>query len=426
MEVLIDPSPEAAVIGIALNDRRALDDLDLLEPGDFRDERLGELWALIRAQHQAGKPHDVTTIAARARVEGITPEAIQEMAIMAPMGASADYYGDIVAKEALRDRLRAAGTRVAQLAAEADLDQLTDVAEVSRAEVDAAAKIGTSVSGIRAGDYFDEFMAEVGQHVKMIPTPWIDLDHLIGGLRPGAVYVIGARPGAGKSVVGLQLADSLVKNDGGTVLFSSLEMTRDEIMKRLIAQTATVPLSTFQPGGMTPDRVAKIQAHADDLRASNIHFDDRATLTPGAIRATARTIMRRGHLSGIVVDYLQLMQAAQNVRAPRHEVVAGFSRSLKMLAKEMQVPVVLLSQLNRNSTGQGGGFPSVADLRESGSIEQDADVVILLHADREQHPGTLFMGVGKNRHGPMSQQPLELAFEGQYSRATTMGAAWSG
>ena len=173
---MLDPSPEAAVIGIALNDRRALDDLDLLEPDDFRDERLGELWALIRAQHQAGKPHDVTAITARARIEGLTADDVQSMAIMAPMGASADYYGDIVAKEALRDRLRAAGTRVAQLAQEADLDQLTDVAEVSRAEIDAAAKIGTSIAGIRAGDYFDEFLAEVGKSVKMIPTPWIDLD----------------------------------------------------------------------------------------------------------------------------------------------------------------------------------------------------------------------------------------------------------
>src|SRR5699024_14560 len=164
-------------------------------------------------------------------------------------------------KEALRDRLRAAGTRVAQLAQEADLDQLTDVAAVSRAEVDAAAKIGTSIAGIRAGHYFDDFLAELGKSVKMIPTAWIDHDHLIsGGLRPGAVYVIGARPGVWKSVVGLQLADAMVKYDGGHALFSSLEMTRDEIMKRLIASTATVPLSTFDPGGMEPHRAERIQA----------------------------------------------------------------------------------------------------------------------------------------------------------------------
>src|SRR5699024_5473054 len=192
---MLDPSPEAAVIGIALNDRRALDDLDLLEPTDFRDERLGELWALIRSQHQAGKPHDVTTIAARARIDGLSADDVQSMAIMAPMGASAAYYGDIVAKEALRDRLRAAGTRVAQLATEADLYQLTDIAEASRAVVDAAARIGTSIAGVRAGDYFDDFRAEIAKSVKMIPTQWTDLDHIVGGLRPGAVYVIGARPG---------------------------------------------------------------------------------------------------------------------------------------------------------------------------------------------------------------------------------------
>ena len=133
---------------------------------------------------------------------------------------------------------------------------------------------------------------------------------------------------------------------------------------------------------------------------------------------------RRGHLSGIVVDYLQLMQGAGKSSVPRHELVAGFSRSLKMLAKEMQVPVVLLSQLNRNSTGKDGGLPGVADLRESGSIEQDADVVILLHQDREQAPGELFMKVGKNRHGATGN--IQLAFEGHYSRATTMGSGWSG
>src|SRR5699024_1121638 len=180
---MLDPSPEAAVIGIALNDRRALDDLDLLEPTDFRDERLGELWALIRSQHQAGKPHDVTTIAARARIDGLSADDVQSMAIMAPMGASAAYYGDIVAKEALGARLRAPGTRAAQLATEADPDHLTYIAEASRAAGGAAAPLGTSVAGGRAGDYFDDALAEVWKSVKMIRTPWIDLDHLIGGLR---------------------------------------------------------------------------------------------------------------------------------------------------------------------------------------------------------------------------------------------------
>lgn len=421
---MFDLNPEQAVIGIALNDRRALDDLDLLEPDDFRDERYGQLWALIRTRHQSGKPHDVTSMSATARITGLTSTDIQGMGIGAPMGASASFYAEIVAGEAARDRLVATGTRIAQLAQEADLAQMADVAETARAEVDAAAKVGTNAVGVRAGDYFDQFMSEVGTVVSLTPTPWQSLDHVIGGLRKGAVYVVGARPGAGKSVIGLQLANAMAKHDGGKVLFSSLEMTRDEIMKRLIAQTATVPLSTFDPGGMTDQRRAKINGHADQIRASDIQFDDRAALTPGLIRTTARSMARRGHLSGIVVDYLQLMQGAEKSRVPRHEAVAQFSRSLKMLAKEMHVPVVVLSQLNRNSTQGDSKGPSVADLRESGAIEQDADVILLLHQDKDQHPGTLFVKVGKNRHGPTGK--FELAFEGHYARANEMGTAWSG
>ena len=419
---MFDPTPETAVIGIALNDRRALDDLDTLGPDDFRDERLGQLWGLIRSQHQSGKPHDPTAVAAKCRIPGVTAADVHSLAIEAPVGASAGYYADIVASEALRDRLRATGTRIHQLADEADLDQMTEIAEVARAEVDAAAKIGTSLAGVIAGEYFSEFMAHVNDPVHLIPTPWVDLDHLIGGLRGGAVYVVGARPGAGKSVVGLQLADAM-QADGGTVLFSSLEMTRDEIQKRLIAMHAQVPMFAFDKPLDERD-LARINANRERLESSRIHLDDRASVTPGTIRSVARSISRRTRLSGIVVDYLQLMQGAKNSKMPRHEAVAAFSRSLKLLAKEMNVPVVVLSQLNRNSTQQGAAGPSVADLRESGAIEQDADVIILLHQDRDQYPGSLFMKVGKNRHGAMGD--FELAFEGQYARARTMGGGFSG
>src|SRR5690606_19094813 len=319
---MLDLNPEQAVIGIALNDRRALDDLDLLEPDDFRDDRYGQLWGIIRSRHQAGKPHDVTAIAAVARVQGLSGADIQSMAINAPMGASASFYAEIVAAQAAQDRLIAAGTRIAQAAREADLSDMADIAEIARAEVDAAAKTGATIAGVRAGDYFDEFMSQVGAAVKRIPTPWEELDFLIGGLRPGAVYVIGARPGAGKSVFGLQLANCMMRNDNGKVLLSSLEMTRDEIMARLVASVASVPLSAFEPGGMNDTYRARIAQHADQIRANGVILDDRAVITPALIRSTARSIMRRGHLAGIVVDYLQLMQAAKGSKQTRQEVVA--------------------------------------------------------------------------------------------------------
>lgn len=420
---MFDLNPEQAVIGIALNDRRALDDLDLLVPDDFRDERYGELWGLIRSRHQAGKPHDVTSMIAVSRINGLTADDIQSMAIGAPMGASASHYGALVAWQAQQDRLIAVGTRIVQEAQQAPLADMAEVAEAARAAVDEASGADLAQSGIRAGDYFDPFMSEVGtKAIKRIPSPWIDLDNLTGGFRPGAVYVFGARPAAGKSVFGLQIADCLSRNDGGKVLFSSLEMTRDEIMPRLIAQTCSVPLKAFEPGGMTDRYREMIAAHADQLRASDIVFDDRALITPALIRSYARTISRRGHLSGIVVDYLQLMQAAKASRKSRQEIVSDYSRSLKMLAKEMNVPVIVLSQLNRNSA-QPGAEPTIADLRESGAIEQDADVIMLLHRD-DNHKGEVFVGVGKNRHGETGT--FNLAFQGGYSRADTMGQAWSG
>lgn len=420
---MFDLNPEQAVIGIALNDRRALDDLDQLGPDDFRDERYGELWGLIRSRHQAGKPHDVTSMIAVSRINGLTANDIQSMAIGAPMGASASHYGALVAWQAQQDRLIAVGTRIVQEAQQAPLADMAEVAEAARAAVDEASGADLAQSGIRAGDYFDPFMSAVGTAaVKRIPSPWIDLDSLVGGFRPGAVYVIGARPGAGKSVFGLQIADCLSRNDGGKVLFSSLEMTREEIMPRLIAQTCSVPLSAFEPEGMTDRYREKIAAHADQLRASDIVFDDRAVITPALVRSYARTISRRGHLSGIVVDYLQLMQAAKTSRKSRQEIVSDYSRALKMLAKEMHVPVIVLSQLNRNSA-QPGAEPTIADLRESGAIEQDADVIMLLHRD-DNHKGEVFVGVGKNRHGATGS--FSLAFQGGYSRADTMGSAWSG
>lgn len=420
---MFDLNPEQAVIGIALNDRRALDDLDLLGPDDFRDERYGELWGLIRSRHQSGKPHDVTSMVAVSRVRDLTAADIQAMAIGAPMGASASHYGALVASQAQQDRLVAVGTRIIQEAQQAPLAEMAEVAEAARAAVDEASGLDLGQNGIRAGDYFDEFMKTAGTSaVKRISSPWHELDSHTGGFRPGAVYVIGARPAAGKSVFGLQIANHLSRNDGGgKVLFSSLEMTRDEIMPRLIAQTCSVPLKAFDPDGMTDRYRDMIAGHADVLRASNVVFDDRATITPALVRSYARTLSRRGHLSGIVVDYLQLMQAAKSSRKSRQDVVAEYSRAMKMLAKEMHVPVILLSQLNRNSA-MPGAAPTIADLRESGAIEQDADVILLLHRD-DNHVGEVFVGVGKNRHGTTGS--FSLAFQGGYSRADSMGQAWS-
>lgn len=401
-------TPETMLLGIALTDPRALDDIDHLDPDDFADERCGQVWATVLRLAQQRKPHTVASVSATG---GHDAPIIQELADLAPISASAPYYADLVEKNATRRRLQAAGTRIHQLAGESELDSIPEVVEIARAEIDAAGRVGGAIEGVEAGAYFAQHLDILDRPIELTPTPWADLNHLIGGWRPGALYVIGARPGVGKSVLGLQAAAGLQSE--GTCLLSTLEMTRDEVENRLIAQTASVPLKAFEEP-LGEDHWRRITAHADTLSAMRIHIDDRAGIGPTEIRSMARSITRRGKLSGVVVDYLQLMATPRGDKRPRHEVVADYSRKLKLLAKELHVPVIALSQLNRDGANPNDP-PRISQLRESGAVEQDADVIMLLH-QQEEHPEILHVGVGKNRHG--SRGSFKLNFEGAYTRAT--------
>lgn len=404
----ITPTPETMLLGIALTDRRALDDAEHLSPDDFEDEQAAGIWATILRQRGRNRPHDVAAVAA---VGDHDLDQLQELAYTAPLGATADYYADLVSKQAVRRRLQQTGTRIAQLAQESDLDQIAEAVEIARAEVDAAGNVGGTLEGITVGDYFPQHLVSLDQPVQFVPTPWADLNHLIGGWRPGALYVVGARPSHGKSIIGLQAAVGLQRS--GAVLFSSLEMSKKEVMNRAIAQIVSVPLGAFDEP--LEDRFRqRLAQHGEEIRGMRVHMDDRGAVLPTDIRSSARSLARRGPLAGIVVDYLQLMKSARGDRRPRHEVVADYSRSLKLLAKELHVPVIALAQLNRNST-QGDQQPRVSDLRESGAVEQDADVVILLHQP-EDRSDQLFMRVGKNRHGQKGN--FELILEGAYARAS--------
>lgn len=402
------PTPETMLLGIALTDARALDDIDQLAPDDFEDEKCGEVWATILKLAQQRKPHTIASVAAAGRHDNA---ALTDLAYQAPIGAAAPYYADLVQKQALRRRLMQTGTRIAQLAHESELDSIPEAVEIARAEIDAAGKTGGSLEGINAGEYFRQHLDLLEKPVELTPTPWADLNQLIGGWRPGALYVIGARPGVGKSVIGLQAAVGLCEH--GTVLLSTLEMTRDEVENRLIAQLASVPLRDFEQP-LEDRHWQRIVANTERLDGMRIHIDDRAGIGPTEIRSAARSLTRRGKLTAIVVDYMQLMTTPRGDKRPRHEIVADFSRRLKLLAKELHVPVIALSQLNRESAGRTDGFPRISDLRESGAVEQDADVIMLLH-QTDDRPDVLQIGVGKNRHGQRGK--LELTFEGTYVRA---------
>lgn len=406
-----DLDPEKACIGIAMDRPAALLDMDLIGD-DFTDPRAGALWDLIvrmDASREAVTPATVLD-ASRSLPVKVDGTYIFDAYAARPLPALAAKYASIVANNAGLRRLRMAAQRINQLVDGGG--SAHEVAEIVRAEIDATNR--SAPVGRLIGETIDDTLDSLDKPSAAIPTPWPDLNRLIRGWRPGALYVIGARPGVGKTLVGLQAALGLC--DHGYVALSSLEMPRREIEARVIANLARVPLGRLEgtSDGVEPLRESdweRIRNVDRTLRNLTLAIDDRSDITVLDIRSHARTITRRGRLAGVVVDYLQLLSNPRGDRRNRHEIVADYSRSLKILAKELDCPVIALSQLNRASEGRQDKRPILADLRESGAVEQDADVVILLHTPEPKpgddlHNPDLDLLVAKNRHGVMGTVQL--------------------
>lgn len=418
-EVIHDPDAERAVIGVALHTRGAVDDANL-QPGDFYVPAHEHLWGLLVSLAQRGQPTDPVTVArhlgeleAGARVV-VTHDLIHDCQTAAPVAATIGHYAGIVAEYATRRRLIDAGVRIAGLARTAG--RVEEIAEAARGEVDAAYR-GTSGAGL-IGDDLEDFIASLDRPTPSVPTPWDGLNRIIGGWRPGAMYVIAARPSIGKSIMGLQAAIGLA--DHGHVAFTSLEMSRRELQQRAMAHIAQVALGRLKGVSDQTERLSeydrtRIATEGQRLAGLRLSVNDRVGSTVNSVRSHARSVSRRGPLAGIVVDYLGLLESAPGDRRPRWEQVTTFSRQLKSIAMEMQVPVLVLAQLNRQSTQRADTKPQLSDLRDTGAVEQDADVVMLLHADNPGDPSVDCL-VAKNRAGEIGV--THLTKRGMYAEFT--------
>jgi replicative DNA helicase len=344
-----------------------------------------------------------------------------------PTAANAGYYAKIVAEKAVRRRLVEAGMRVTQLGynESADAEEAVDRAQ---AEVFA-------VTERRSGDDYMaleslinptleelESIANHGGGLTGVSTGFADLDAKTNGLHGGQLVVVAARPAMGKSTLALDFARNASIKHGQTSAVFSLEMSRIEIVMRLLSAEARVHLQNMRAGKMTDDDWARLAQRIGEVTSAPLFIDDSPNLTMMELRAKCRRLKQRNDLKLVVVDYLQLMTPSKRLDS-RQQEVSDMSRSLKLLAKEINVPVVALSQLNRAAENRGDKKPQLSDLRESGAIEQDADLVVLLHREDVYEPESARAGeadfiIAKQRNGPTGT--VTVAFQGHYSRFVDM------
>jgi replicative DNA helicase len=428
-----DMEAEQCVLGAMLMSKDAIADVvETIRGADFYRPAHEQIYNAITDLYGRGEPADAVTVADELSKRGELLRLggapyLHTLLASVPIAANAGWYAEIVREKAVLRRLVDASVRIGQMsyAGEGDVDDIVDRAQ---AEV-------YSVTDRRAAEDFkplselmqptlDEMEAieSRGAGLSGVPTGFADLDDLTNGLHPGQLVIVAARPGIGKSTLALDLSRAASIKNGLTSVIFSLEMSQLEITMRLLSAEAGVPLSHIRGGRMSDQDWNRVSAKMGQVSEAPMFIDDSPNLTMMEIRAKARRLKQRHDLRMIVIDYIQLMTSGKRVESRQVEV-SEFSRQLKLLAKELDVPVVALSQLNRGPEQRNDKRPMLADLRESGSLEQDADLVILLNRpdlyDKDsERAGEADFDVAKHRNGPT--KVITVAFQGHYSRFVDM------
>ena len=428
-----DADAEQSVLGAMMLSKDAIADVvERIKGGDFYRPAHESIYDAIVELYVKGEPADPVTVVAElnrrgelARVGGAP--YLHTLTANVPIATNASFYADIVREKAILRRLVDAGTRIAQMgySGEGNVDDTVDRAqqEVYAVTEKRTAEDYAPLSAIMEAT-LDEIEA-ISNHdgsMRGVPTGFADLDELVNGFQGGQMIIVAARPAVGKSTLALDFCRAAsIANNQTSVIFS-LEMSRSEITMRLLSAESKVPLNHIRNGNMTDDDWAKLARKMGEVSSAPMFIDDSPNMTMMEIRAKARRLRQRHDLRLIVIDYLQLMTSGKKVESRQLEV-SEFSRQIKLLAKELEVPVIALSQLNRGPEQRSDKRPMMSDLRESGSIEQDADIVMLLHREdvyeRESpRAGEADIIVAKHRNGPT--RDVVVSFQGHYSRFVDM------
>ncbi len=375
-----DLAAEQSVLGGMLLSKDAIADvLEKLRPGDFYRPAHQNVYDAVLDLYGRGEPADAVTVAAELDRRGLLRRIggapyLHTLISMVPTAANAGYYAEIVAEKALLRRLVEAGTRVVQYGyAGAEGADVAEVVDRAQAEIYDVTDRRLSEDFVPLEDLLQPTMDEIdaiasnGGLARGVPTGFTELDEVTNGLHPGQMIIVAARPGMGKSTLGLDFMRSCsIKHRMASVIFS-LEMSKSEIVMRLLSAEAKIKLADMRSGRMSDDDWTRLARRMSEISEAPLYIDDSPNLTMMEIRAKARRLRQRADLRLVVVDYLQLMTSGKKVESRQIEV-SEFSRHLKLLAKELEVPVIAISQLNRGPEQRTDKKPMLADLRESGCL----------------------------------------------------------
>ncbi|AEF42959.1 Replicative DNA helicase [Hoyosella subflava DQS3-9A1] len=430
-----DLGAEQAVLGGMLLSKDAIADVvEKLRQGDFYRPAHQDIYDSILDLYGRGEPADPVTVAADLERRGDLRRIggapyLHTLISTVPTAANAGFYAEIVAEKAILRRLVEAGTRIVQYGyAGSDGQDVATVVDRAQAEIFEVTERRTTEDYVALEELLQPTMDEIDSIASRggislgVPTGFVEFDELTNGLHPGQMIIIAARPGVGKSTLGMDFLRSCCIKYGKAGALFSLEMSKTEIVMRLLSAEAKIKLADMRSGKMNDDDWTKLARRMSEISEAPLFIDDSPNLTMMEIRAKARRLKQKNDLSLVIVDYLQLMSSGKKHES-RQQEVSEFSRSLKLLAKELEVPVIAISQLNRGPEQRTDKRPQVSDLRESGSLEQDADMVILLHRPDAFEPddprgGEADIIVGKHRAGPTAT--ITVAHQLHFSRFVDM------
>ncbi|HEX6462635.1 MAG TPA: replicative DNA helicase [Candidatus Saccharimonadales bacterium] len=413
---------EVSLLGAVLIDEEILADIsDKLKAEDFYDKRHKSMFAAMLRLFEAHKPVDLLTLTEELKKKDELdlvggPGYISELTNSVPTAAHAETYADIVRQKALRRRLIKASSEIAEMGFEEDTE-VQELLEKAEAELFSVSDTNLKQDLVSLDQILNESFDRLDElhrdknKMRGVRTGWKDLDNMTAGLQRSDLIILAARPAMGKTTLATNLAYNIATKEKQPVVIFSLEMSKEQLVDRMLADAAGVDAWNIRTGALSDEDFEKLSHAMGELAEAPIYIDDTPGMTVLEMRTKARRLAHDRPLGLLMVDYLQLMSASARSDGNRVQEVSEISRGLKLIARELNVPVVALSQLSRTVENRSPQIPQLADLRESGSIEQDADIVMFIYREDYYNPETerqhiTDLIISKHRNGPVGKVEL--------------------